>query len=69
MIRERSLADDVAAITLNALAKDKRDRYTGAGGSPAERVHTAGSLLLYLVQWRELKGFAWDVAEQFRRQG
>ena len=41
----------------------------GAGGSPAERVHTAGSLLLYLVQWRELKGFAWDVAEQFRRQG
>jgi glycosyltransferase involved in cell wall biosynthesis len=40
----------------------------GAGGSATDRVHTAGSLLLYHLQWRELKGFAWDIAEPVRQE-
>lgn len=39
----------------------------GARGTTIDRAHSAGSLLLYLTEWRELKGFAWDLAEPFRR--
>jgi len=38
----------------------------GAGGSATERLHTAGSLLLYLLEWRELKGLAWDIVQLSR---
>ena len=38
----------------------------GAGGSTTERIQTAGSLALYMLEWRELRGFAWDIYQQVR---
>lgn len=38
-----------------------------ADSPTTERVHTVGSLILYHLSPRELKGFAWDLANLFRR--
>jgi glycosyltransferase involved in cell wall biosynthesis len=38
----------------------------GAEGSTGDRMRTVGSLALFLLEWRELRGFAWDIAEPLR---